>query len=528
MNFVKEIFLRKKIKKKFSQLFKNASSNKKKEKIILLEFGNWTFNHLGSSYVCDILSKKYNARLEAFPGYLYFDTSLKLSIYKKFLWYFGNLLSIKTFGIYKSFGVSKIFWPKINYKIHLKAHKEFKNYSNKVRTKEDLENYKINGVLIGDLIYDSFLKKTLYPTIEIKSEEFKKFFFMSLKLFFYWNYYFDKNKVSAVVLFHSVYLSALPSRISILKKIPTYIVNIEKLYSLDKKRKFSALEYLDYKKKFKKFSKLSKNQKLVEAKNNLLSRFNGKLSSDLIYTHKSAFGKKTKKKILKTSNKLKILIAPHSFCDSPHFNGNTFFPDNFEWLENLGEISNKTNYDWYIKCHPDYTSYFDNTIELVKEYVERYPKIKYLNASSSHHQLISEGIDYVLTIYGTIAGEYPYFGINAINASTKHTQAKYSFTITPKNRKNYINLIQNLKKPKKFNKKKEILEHHYMKYNYFNNGWFFNDLNKVKNSVNGYHNLVKLELYDYWMRNFDSKIHNDKYKELEKFFKSKNYVYINK
>jgi|MDSV01.1.fsa_nt_gb hypothetical protein len=527
MNFINKILLRKKIKRKFSDLFKNALLNKKKDKIILLEFHNSTFTHIGSSYVCDILSKKHNARIEAFPAYQLAQSNLKQTISQKLLWYFGNLLSLKTFGIYKSFGVAKIFWPKFKDDIYKKSLREFKNYNNKIRKKEDVENYKIEGILVGDLIYDSFLKKKLYPTIEIESEEFKNFFFESIMLFFFWKHYFKNNKVSAVILFHSVYLSALPSRISISKKIPTYIVNIEKLYCLDDKRKFIGLEYLDYKKRFNMFSKSNKNNKLIEAESSLLRRFNGKLSSDLIYTLKSAFGKKTNKRVLKRSNRLKILIAPHSFCDSPHFFGNAFFPDNFEWLKNLGKISNKTNYDWYIKCHPDFTSYFDNTPEIVKDFVKKYPKIKMLEASTSHNQLINEGIDYVLTVYGTISGEYPYFGINAINASSKHTQAKYTFTITPKNRKYYIKLIKNLKRRKKLNKRREILEHYYMKYKFYNNGWFFNDLNEVKKSVNGYHNLVKLELYKYWIENFDLKNHFIKYKNLEKFFKSKSYVFIN-
>ena len=113
MNFINKILLRKKIKRKFSDLFKNALINKKKDKIILLEFHNSTFTHIGSSYVCDILSKKYDARLEAFPAYQLAQSNLKQTISQKLLWYFGNLLSLKTFGIYKSFGVAKIFWPKI-------------------------------------------------------------------------------------------------------------------------------------------------------------------------------------------------------------------------------------------------------------------------------------------------------------------------------------------------------------------------------------------------------------------------------
>ena len=84
------------------------------------------------------------------------------------------------------------------------------------------------------------------------------------------------------------------------------------------------------------FQKIKKNQHYI-AKKNLISRFSGLLSSDLIYSSKSAYGKKSNKRILRNSKNLKILIAPPSFSDSPHFMGNTFFPDVYEWLECLGK-----------------------------------------------------------------------------------------------------------------------------------------------------------------------------------------------
>ena len=115
-----------------------------------------------------------------------------------------------------------------------------------------------------------------------------------------------------------------------------------------------------------------------------------------------------------------------------------------------------------------------------------------------------------------------------INASVNHTQAKYNFTVTPKNQKEYIRLIKNLKKPKKINKINEILEHQYMKHEYFDNSWFFNDLNKVKYSINGYINFTRLNMYQYWVNNFDINLHDLKYNSIKKFVDSRKYILVNK
>jgi hypothetical protein len=526
MIFLKKIIIKKKIKHKFLQLFKNGKKNCDKKKIILLEFGNYAFQHIAAAYLCDIISKKFQAKIVAYPGYQLLSSSLNQSFVKKIIWKIGNLFSINTFGIHNSFGTSDIFWPKINNQINSKALKEFINYESIIKSKVDLENYKINNILIGDLIYDSFLKKTQYPTLDINSIEFKDFFLDSLKLFYFWQNYFKTHDIKSLVLYHSVYISALPLRFAVVKKIPTYVFTMDRLYNLNNERKFYGLEYLDYKKKFKIFTKNKKKEIHNFSKRKLSNRFKGKMSGDMIYLSKTAYGKLNKRRVLKKTNKMKILIAPHSFCDSPHVFGNNFFPDQYEWLDNLGKISNQTDYDWYIKCHPNFTTYHDNTVHLIKKFVNKYPKIKYLKSNTSHNQLIREGINYVLTVLGTIAGEYPYFGVGAINASSNNPHNKYTFSITPKNRNEYLQLIKKLKLSKIIIKKNEVLEHYYMKNEYFSNRWFFNDINHVKKSLNGYENFFSNTMYQYWVKNFDFASHNKLYEKIKKFIDSKKYILV--
>ena len=417
--------------------------------------------------------------------------------------------------------------PEITNEINFKAINELNKYKKNIKSKSDLENYKINNILIGDLIYDSFLKKYLVPTLDIDSENFKNFFFDSLKLFFFWEDYFKKNSIKSLVLYHSVYISAIPLRIALSKNIPSYIYNYERVYKLNQSRKFVGLEYLDYKKKFKLFSKIKKKEILNFSKKKIIKKFEGKITSDIPYLSKTAYGKINNRRVLKKSNKIKILIAPHSFCDSPHCFGNNLYTDHYEWLNSLGKISNETDYDWYIKCHPDFTSYFDNTNGLIKKFVIKYPKIKLLKSNTSHKQIIKDGISVVLTVNGNIASEYPFFGIPAINASLNNPHIDYNFSITPKNKNEYFKLIRSLETLKLNIKKNEILEHHYMKNEFFNNRWFFHDLNKVKKSLNGYQNFFRINMYEYWIQNFNLNKHKKFYSKIKKFIESKHFILTN-
>ena len=69
------------------------------------------------------------------------------------------------------FNVKKIIYPKI-YKENHKINNIFINISSNLKSKNDVENIKINGVYLGDLIYDSYLRLYNEPTISFE----KKFY----------------------------------------------------------------------------------------------------------------------------------------------------------------------------------------------------------------------------------------------------------------------------------------------------------------------------------------------------------------
>ena len=73
----------------------------------------------------------------------------------------------------------------------------------------------VEGIWIGDLIYDSYIKYYSVPTIDIKSENFKLFFNECIYVFYFWLDYFTKNPVNTVIGSHSVYYSAIPLRIGV-------------------------------------------------------------------------------------------------------------------------------------------------------------------------------------------------------------------------------------------------------------------------------------------------------------------------
>ncbi len=75
---------------------------------------------------------------------------------------------------------------------------------------------------------------------------------------------------------------------------------------------------------------------------------------------------RSQKKILKSSDKFKVIIFPHSFIDLPHVYGGSLFCDFYDWLIYILKISKNTNYEWYIKVHPDFDKYGDPTFSIIR------------------------------------------------------------------------------------------------------------------------------------------------------------------
>ena len=516
--FLDNFFIRNKLKKKIKKYF--YSDNSKSKKITLIEFNHWAIFHIAGAYLTHVINKKYSSKTLGFYNNCYIDTYLEISILKRIKIFILQLLNMQNFGIYKSFNTKKILIPNLNKKQKIIVEKKFLNISRKIKNNSDILSIKINNIKIGDLLYDSFLKRYSLATIDINSNNFKKYLKLFIYLFIYWDFFFKNNDVKSLIVSHSVYSTAIPLRIAINKGIKCYVPNVNYLYALTKKRFLTDIEYLDFKEKFLKFNNKIKIKNKLIAKNLLLKRFKGSFSKDIYYSKNLSFKNNNYNDVQFNKDRFNVLIAAHSFSDSPHVYGNLLFNDFYEWLIFLGNLSKETKYNWYIKDGPDYPPI--NEV-ILNEFVKKYPNIKLLPRNCSHHLLI-KNMDLVLTCYGTIAHEYSYFNIPVINASTNNPHKNYKFSIHPKNILDYRRKILNAKTLKIKINKNEIFEFYYMRYKYYKIGWYFN-LNKFFDKYGYKKVFIPNIMYAYWIKNFSEKYHKKILHNLSKFIDSNDYIF---
>ena len=423
--------------KKLIDYFKKFYKKKESRNLVLIERFDYIPSLVNYALLSNVLSDVHDAKIISY--YPNSTNFLKL-FYQKFKGIFKN----KNIDyLYESFGSAGIVKPKIN---------KNKNREIKFKNKLSVQNFKFKNILIGDLMYDEYLRSKSRITINLNDMEFKQHVSNTLNLFDFWYNYILNNPVKAMVISHSVYNMGIVSRIAIKFNIPVYYTGPNGLYYLNNKylTRHSKNIYKIYKKIFRRIDTKLKTKLLKIAKKNLNERFYGKKDIKLLLdreTTNKSFTKKIKRKkiSLKKSSpkKIKIFVAVHQLNDAVHAYGNCIFPDFYEWLNCLGEISEKENFDWILKIHP---AEFKENLIYFDFFKKKYPKFKFLKSSFSNSDIIEiEKPDVVTTVFGSGGHEFPLFGIPVVNASNNGPHIGYNFNYNSKSISEYINFIKKAK-----------------------------------------------------------------------------------
>ncbi len=496
------------------RVFPTAANVRTREPVVLFELNAMMSAHIAYSYLANMLAKKEHARIVAYAPSRSSRWFREISIWIK------RLINFDQIGTYCSFGV--IDFLDVNPSNVHKTHAEslFDEAVPRLTTKWDVESLTFEGIHIGDLIYDSYLRKYKKPTIDIYSPQFLKFLRKSLEIFVFWKDYFDLHDVRAVNLSHCVYNLAMPLRIAANLDIPAFQSSITHVYRLSSRNMFAYNDFYYFRERFAALPDAVREAGLAKAEQQIERRFAGEVGVDMAYSTKSAYGAIRNEPLLKESPRKKILIATHCFFDSPHSYGNNIFPDFYEWLDFLGQITEVTDYDWYIKTHPDY---LPGTMEIIQEFVKRYPKFSLLPSDASHKQLIAEGVNLALTVYGTIAFEYAALGVPVINASQNNPHIAYNFNLHAKDVDDYRRMLLELDNLNLEIDRNQVYEYYFMRHIYNSENLFFYNYAATVEQLGGYVEQFRPPVYDKWLEEFTPEKHQEIQAALQRFLETEDF-----
>ena len=133
-NYILEFFYRRKFIRLNKKIF-NKRVSKKSNKIFLVEFNKFHNFHVIYSVFSNYYKKNYNCTVQGFFNYSLLSAPLKFNILNQLKWTIGNFINLKTFAIYRSFGVDKIFKPNVDENILNSAENFYNNNFFKIKKK---------------------------------------------------------------------------------------------------------------------------------------------------------------------------------------------------------------------------------------------------------------------------------------------------------------------------------------------------------------------------------------------------------
>ena len=331
-----------------------------------------------------------------------------------------------------------------------------------------IENFKFKGILLGDLVYDSYVRN--YNNYKNPKTDLR-FFILLFQAIFRTeriNSLFQNKKIDFILIptFSYVTNGAIATRVAIKKNIKviepypygsrTITKNvITNGYHYETVRKF-------HKKILKVKKKLANDFFYLRFKKSKIGVYTGK--KDFFFQNKNKYQKILKKNDLKNfgidldNYKKIILFACHAFSDAPHSLGNKFiFKDYYEFLIqtlNFIKYNNDKSVLWLVKRHPSSDYYgesgvVENVVDNMNiENIKLFPE--FINTKNALNFC-----DAVVTGRGTIGMEFACHGKLAVTAG----EAPYSFMNFNKvfhNKKLYFDFIKEIKNVKKISYSKTL------------------------------------------------------------------------
>lgn len=338
------------------------------------------------------------------------------------------LRSLQWFRAYRNFCDNSAYFsntplnPILELKIFLSTKFVYKN----LKSLQDISSYVHNGVLIGDLIIDTYLRFRPSPKFNVNDKFVEKIISQALRDLEKADRYFSKKRPSMYLTSHSTYIQhGIPVRVALKYGVDVRSFAGPHLFykKLSHTDFYHSLNCDNYRKNFSNLN--DQKSKKISAELLLKERFSGKVDPSTSYMRVSAY----KSPALNNGDfdvRGHVIIFLHDFYDSPHFYADFIFPDFWTWLVKTIEILSSADIRFSIKPHPNQTYQSSKALELLTTY---YSNLNVLPAAVSNKALVEGGAVCGVTVFGTVAHELAYLGIPTI-CCAKHAHHQYDFCRT--------------------------------------------------------------------------------------------------
>ncbi len=294
----------------------------------------------------------------------------------------------------------------------------------------------IDGILVGDLLIDSYLRFRPAPRFDAQDPFVLALIRQALRDLRLARAYFERRRPALYLSTYSTYIEhGIAARVAVAAGIPVRVYGNLNIFGkkLSRENTYHTPEMSGYKAGFEQLP--DKPAALAAARKQLDARLAGRIDTATGYMRVSAYARSDEPV---PDVRGAVVIFLHDFYDSPHIYHDLFFQDFWAWVRFTIETLEAAGIPYWLKPHPNQIDLSSGAMTQLKQ---AHPHLRLLSPRITNAQLSEAGMLCGVTVYGTVAHELAYLGIPSI-ACARHPHHSFDFCRTAKNLEEYAAMLR--------------------------------------------------------------------------------------
>jgi hypothetical protein len=324
-----------------------------------------------------------------------------------------------------------------------------------LKDKASLLDLELNGTPCGDLVYDTYLRYRIQPTVDLQDPFLRTLLAQALNAQAKFRT-LQKKKFDVFFTSYTSYIQhGIPAREALRAGVQVYSAgNLSQfLKQLDISDTLHTVAHWRYRENFEKIA--NPKEACRTARRMLEQRFSGSVDKATLYMKASAYTDSPDS----MPHGIEGVVFLHDFFDSPHCHRSMLFADFLEWAHHTLGLIQKHELRLAVKPHPNQ---LPESRDVVLALQKQYPGVRWLPQTLSNRTIFASGICCGVSVYGTILHELAYHGIAAL-AAGDHPHTDFRIATTPTSVEEYTQRLLNYRDlPLDPDVKNEVLAFYYM------------------------------------------------------------------
>ncbi|QHE83762.1 hypothetical protein [Hydrogenophaga sp. BPS33] len=318
---------------------------------------------------------------------------------------------------------------------------------------------KIDGIEVGDLLVDSYLRFRPAPRFDARDPFVRRLLVQAVKDVRLGQRYFGRVKPRWYFTSYTSYLEhGIPVRAALQQGASVWSFGNIHVFGkqLSQEDPYASPNYARHRADFERLD--NPEVRLAIAREKLEYRLGGGIDAATSYMRQSAYGAACA--AVPNGMQGAVVVFLHDFYDSPHVYPDLVFDDFWRWVCFTIEVLRAAEIPFFLKPHPNQIALSGAALERLGQ---TYPDLQWVPAGVTNMQLADAGMACGVTVYGTVAHELAYLGVPTIGCA-RHPHHAFDFCRTARNRDEYADMLRSYDQPpaSKAEMQRQALAFYYM------------------------------------------------------------------